>query len=340
MKGSTIAIAAVVVFDLGLVGLRCAADRHARKASEFKAVETRSGEITENIREAEARYDIFKKVTAREKKDLERQVKDWKIANEFDTRKQDILDGVQENLGEFKDQIGYSEKLEAINDEFEASVEAFKNSIDYANSKRKLENTVKEAKAHYESQKLAFDLAGDDISETAMKLRHAAEESMNAKVKEAKVGIEALDQQLKEETEKLTAKKLNDIRELEEKVSKEKIRLDKKSDKELEKLNEELLKAQDDIQKKIRKSRSDEEKAAIHGHEDDVRLIREQKEADALAAEEIFDKMPTDIRFAEYLKEKKVPKAVVVMVGMLPCIPVGYLMGKYLIFVKNVVKAM
>ena len=339
MKGSTIALAAIGVFNLGLSGLKYAANKHAKARAVVQAAEKRLQDADIRYHDALDRSALYKEVIAREKKDAEHMIRDWKAANEFDIRKAEILDSVNAGIEEFKSSIGYSDKLSEIDDAFDAALDAFKNSVSYDDTKRIQEDLINEAKKHYESQKAAFDLAGDDISDTTMKLRHAAEEAMNTKVKEAKAKIDALDKQLKDETEKLTQKKLADIRVIEEKVSKERIRLDKKSDKDLEKLNAELSSAQNDIQAKIKKARTNNEFDAVLNHENDIRTIREQHEMDTRIANDIFDTTPMEVRFAEFFKEKKIPKIVVGLVSLLPCIPVGYLAWKYFGFVGSVMKA-
>lgn len=340
MKGSTIAFAALGIMNFGLAGLKYAANRHASKAALEKAIASRTEEASDIYQEAKNRCDLYHDLMDREKKAMNAQKQKWMAEHDFAARKKDILDSAASGLTDFKDQIGYSNKMEELEDAFQSSVDAFKASIDYDHSKRNLEEVVSEAKSHYESQKAAFDLAGDDISETTMKLRHAAEESMNAKVKEAKGKLDALDKQLKDETDKLTQKKLDDIRALEEKVSKEKIRLDKKTNKDLEKLNDELSTAEESIRNSIRKARSKEERMAISEHDNDLRIFREQHAIDQRVADELFEATPMDARVGEYLKMKKVPKFVVPVVGVISFVPAGYLLYIWGKFLVGVMKAM
>ena len=163
---------------------------------------------------------------------------------------------------------------------------------------------------------------------------------MNTKVKEASEKLKALEQQIADETDRLTKSKAEKVRVLEEKVAKEKIRLDKGSDSELEKLNKELSEAKNDILKTIQKERSLEEIDAVNTHEEDVKCIRLQKEADADLANDILKTRPNYERIGAYLKSKKVPRFVVGLVAALPMIPVGYLVGKYTQFVILVIKGM
>lgn len=340
MKGSTIALIGLGVFNLGLAGLQYAANIHAASRAKVMATEQRTAEVQRAVEEAEKRCDIFKSMSAREQKSFEDGVKDWKVANDFNAVKNDILEKAQEELYEFKVQFGYEQKIEELNDNFNAAVEAFKSSIDYDSTKSSLERTIEEAKSSYEKKKAFLNMADDDTSELAMKLRHSEEELMNATIKDAKTKLEALEKKLKDETEKLTQKKMTDIRVIEENVSREKIRLDRKTDKDLEKLNEELGKAQEDIRKRIRKARTDEEKAAYSCHEGDVRFLREQKVADSCAANDILEAMPKDVKLGRFLAEKKVPKAVVAFVSGIPVGFAAILVKQYVTFVAKVIRAM
>lgn len=340
MKGKTIALIGIGVFNAGLMVLERAANKHAKARADVDAVDCRADEAKEAFKQAQERCDIFKKCVEKEEKDLANKLKDWRVANDFERRKNDLVNSIQTGLDSFKEQIGYSDQIESFTEDFDSALEAFKASIDYDSVKRSLEDSVREAKLHYERQKVAFDIAGDDISDTAMKLRHAAEESMNTTVKEANLKLQALEKQVKDETERLTKIRTDQVRTLEEKVAKEKIRLDKASDKEIEKLNKEFEKAKDDISKKLLKLRSKEQMDAVAMHEDDVRTIRLQKEADADLAADILKTRPNYERIGAYLVSKKVPKPVVVIVAALPLIPVGYLVFEYGEFVWKVVKGM
>ena len=341
MKGTTIAaIATLGIFHVGMYCLKAAANSHAKKLAKEKAIENHTEEVKEVLNAAKKRCDIFKDNAAREKRMFDLKVKDWKIAENFDGRRNDILNQIEQDLEAFKESIGYSEGVEEANDTFTAAIEAFKSSISYDENKRMYEDAIKEAKSHYDCQKIAFDLASPDISDTTMKLRHAEEEAMNAKIKEAKAQLDALEKQLSEETNRLTQKKLNDIRSLDEKVAKEKIRLDKKSNKDLEQLNKELSDAQSKIQKDIRKARGDDVKDAISKHESDVSTIREQNELDSKAANDIFEAMPNNEKIAGFLKAHKVPKFVVAIVAVIPATAIGYLFVNYVSFATKIITAM
>lgn len=340
MKGKTIALIGLGVFNFGFAVLDYAANRHARARAAVDAVECRSEELKDAFEKAQKRCDIFKECMEKEEKDLAEKLKDWKTANSFERKKNDIVNSIQTGLESFKEQIGYSKQIESFEEDFDSALEAFKKSIDFDTAKSSLEDTVREAKLHYERQKVALDIAGDDISDTAMKLRHAAEESMNATVKEANLKLQALEKKVKDETDRLNRIKTEKVRTLEEKVAKEKIRLDKASDKEIEKLNTDLDKAKEDISKKILKARTKDQENAMALHEDDIQTIRLQKEADEKLADEILKTRPNYSRIASFLKSKKIPKAVVVMVSVLPLIPVGYLVEEYILFIMKVVQEM
>ena len=340
MKGTTIAFAALGLIDIGMICLDRAANRHARKLAEAEAIKNRGEEANAVLDAVKKRCEVYDDLIKREKAEFKQNRADWLEANEFNAKKKDILDGVSNGLNEFKKQIGYSDVLQRLTDEYNAGVEAVKNSIDYDVNKKKFEKAIADAKSHYDSQKALYDLAGTDVSEDAMKLRHAAEEAMNAKIKEAKANLDILEGKLNAEVEKLTQVKQKGIRELEEKVSKEKIRLDHKADQELEALNTKLSEAEQDINNAILNKRTGADAEAEINHADDIRIIREQKEVDAKAAEDIFNEKPETVKIAEFLKGHKVPKVVVPMFGVVSMAPVGYLSYRWLKFLGQIMRAM
>lgn len=340
MKGTTIAFAALGLIDIGMIVLDRAANRHARKLAEAEAIKNRGEEANAVLDAVKKRCEVYDDLIKREKAEFKQNRADWLEANEFNAKKKDILDGVSNGLDEFKKQIGYSDVLQRLTDEYNAGVEAVKNSIDYDVNKKKFEKAIADAKSHYDSQKALYDLAGTDVSEDAMKLRHAAEEAMNAKIKEAKANLDILEGKLNTEVEKLTQVKQKGIRELEEKISKEKIRLDHKADQELEALNTKLSEAEQDINNAILNKRTGADADAEINHADDIRILREQKEVDAKAAEDIFNAKPETVKIAEFLKGHKVPKAVVPMFGMVSMAPVGYLSYRWLRFLMQIMRAM
>ena len=340
MKVTTAVGGTLLAFEIGAIVLNVVARRHAKKRSKTLAVEARTPEQAAAFEEATKRCDIFKAMSEREKKEQDSMVKAWKMSKEYEARKSQILKATDDGLNEFKTQLGYFDKIDEFDEEFEAGLEAFKKTIDYDSTKQKLEEAIKEAEKHYENQKAAFDVAGDDISETTMKLRHAAEEAKVTKVKECKEKIAALDKQVEEETDKLRKVKLDKTKTLEEKVAKEEIRLGKKQDHDLDKLNRELDNAKLDIQKQIQKERSSDEIAAVTAHEDDIRLINEQKKIDAEVADDIFKSSPGEEDVAEYLKSKKVPRWVVGVVAAIPFACVEYLCYTYVKYVVGVIRRM
>lgn len=340
MKGTTVAFAALGLIDIGMICLDRAANRHAKKLAEAEAIKNRGEEANAVLDAVKKRCEAYDDLIKREKAEFKQKRADWLEANEFNAKKKDILDGVPNGLNEFKKQIGYSDVLQRLTDEYNAGVEAVKNSIDYDVNKKKFEKAIADAKSHYDSQKALYDLAGTDVSEDAMKLRHAAEEAMNAKIKEAKANLDILEGKLNTEVEKLTQVKQKDIRELEEKVSKEKIRLDHKADQELEALNNKLSEAEQDINNAILNKRTGADADAEINHTDDIRVLREQKDVDAKAAEDIFNAKPETIKIAEFLNDHKVPKAIVPVFGAVSMVPVGYLSYRWLKFLGQIMRAM
>ena len=135
MKGTTIAVIALGIVNLGLMGLDHAANKHGRKAAELEAIQQRGEEANAAMDAIKKRCDIYDVVMAREKKMAKLSKEDWIKAHDFNERRKDILNGVSNGLQEFKNQIGYSEIMQEITDKFDAGVEAVKATLGYSVNK-------------------------------------------------------------------------------------------------------------------------------------------------------------------------------------------------------------
>ena len=91
MKGKTIALIGIGVFNAGLMVLERAANKHAKARADVDAVDCRADEAKEAFKQAQERCDIFKKCVEKEEKDLANKLKDWRVANDFERRKNDLV---------------------------------------------------------------------------------------------------------------------------------------------------------------------------------------------------------------------------------------------------------
>lgn len=337
-------IALIIIGACNLIGqiIKASANDYAKERAKKDAKESITEEEKYSLSEANKRCDSYSKIMSRESKELQGELKNWKIKNNYDARKTDILNASKKELSEFKESINYSSTLQELNRKLVADIDAFKESINYDDEKSALEEAIEEAEDRYESLEDAFSIGedDDDISEVAIKLRHAAEEVKNAKVKEAKGKIRALDKKLNDETEKLSKEKDQKVKSLEETIKREKYRLDSKVTKELDSLNSEVDTVKNDILNDIASKRTDDEKRVIEFHDDDLQLIRQQKDRETTLAKDILKNKPQSQKIGEYLASQDIPKWVVACCGAVPLIPVGYLVYRYASFMRNVLKAM
>lgn len=335
----------ISMFVLGLCGIGYAvinekAETYAIDTSCSDAVANRPTELTDKLEKAKERckqYDILKK---QEDTEFDRRLKIWKNLTDYDFKRASLKKDSANELYKFKQELGYFDQVDKIKSDNEAAIEAFKSSISYDSKKEELEDAIEAAEDLYEEQKKLFDNAGDKLSEVAMKLRHAAEEEMNTSVKKAKSELETLEQSLKTETAKLNSEMKKKLRDLEEKVEQEKNAINKHTDKELNRLTREFDSAKNDILNEIIKDRSPENVEVINKHVEDLEFVEEQEKADKLRAVDILDSKTRSERIAAYLKNKKVPKTVVILGASIPLFPVGYFIVKYIKFVFEVVKEM
>lgn len=279
-------------------------------------------------------------VLEREKKQLKEQFAEWKKAEGIEKKKKNLYSAEDKALKEFKKTFGYQEALDKLETEKQESLDAFRTSIDYDDKIEELNEAIKDAEKKWEDQSKLFSSADDGISETANKLKHAAEDAKDAAVKKAKEQIAELEKNLDAETDIWDKKIQKTKREYEEKINREKNRLHEKTAKAINKLDEECDQAYQDLCHDIQNKRTDDEFEAITFYDDNCKLIETHDRIDELKALEIFQNTPAHERLAWWFKEHHWGKAVVLGTGMLPALAVGFLVSEYFAFLLKIVRAM
>lgn len=283
---------------------------------------------------------LKEEVLTREKKQLKDAFAAWKKEHNVDRRKKDIYLQEDKALKEFKKTFGYEESLEKLNREKQESIDAFKTSINYDEKLDELKEAIKDAESKWEDQQKLFSSADDDISDTANKLKHAAEDAKDAAVKKAKEQISEMEKQLKAEEDVWEKKIQKTRRDFEEKVNREKNRLHDKATKSISNLDAECDSAYKDLTSDIQGKRTDEEFDAITFYEDNCKLVKTHDEIDELRALDIFHNTPTSERLAWWLTEHKWPKACVAGGGLIPVVAVDFLIYRYIRFLLSILRSM
>lgn len=337
---------AIVISELAMAGLgvtfkivKILADRKFEdvRALELAVAENSSEDLAKYMK---AKNDILIKnqVLAREKKALNEAVKDYKRNTGFDAKRNGFYADATHALDEFKASLDYDAKLMEIEKEMEDSITAFKKSVNYDDSIELLDKEIEKAIEDYKAQEKIFESAPDSISETTMKLKHAAEDAKNATVKAAKEKKDILEKQLASEQERFAKKKRDSIRSMEEKIAKEKRRLDDKTMRSVNDLDRELDEAKSKMLHDIQAMRTEEEADCILMANDNQDLVDVQDCNDAIRAADIAVDTPAAERMAWWLKEHHWTKGSVLFVGSLPLVPAGYLVYRYGKFVISVAK--
>ena len=176
------------------------------RAMEMAVSET-SSETLAKYAKAKADLDIRDKVMAKEAAELNNAIREYKRTSGFDHKKNEFYLDAKRSLDDFKSSMHYDDILAEIQKDAEDSISAFKASVDYDNTIETLEKEISDAKSKLEAQEKLFANADDDISETAMKLKHAAEDAKNEAIKKATEKKSGLEKQLKTETERFEKKK-------------------------------------------------------------------------------------------------------------------------------------
>lgn len=308
------------------------------RAMELAVAENPSEELEKYVK---AKHDLTVRnaVTDRERKSLNAAKKEYLKNTGFDAKKRAFHDEAYMALQSFKENMGYEEKLADIQKDMEDSIAAFKASVNYDDTIEALEKEMADAKDKWEAQEKLFATADDDISEVAMKLKHAAEDAKNETIRKAKEKKDALETQLGHEKERFEKKKRDAVRSMEEKIAKEKRRLDENCNRQVRDLENQFAEAQVKMTDDIRAMRTPEENDCMLMANDNEAFVNEQDCMDARRAAEIADRYPTSEKLGWWLKEHGWKKAGVLTVGALPMIPAGYLLYRYGKFVLEVANA-
>lgn len=309
------------------------------RAMELAVAENSTDDI---LRYEQAKHDlaVCNTVTKREKKDLAEAIKQYKKDTGFDSKKSGFYRNAEKAVADFKSSLKYDETLSDIQKDMEDSIAAFKASVDYDETIEALDAEIAEATKKWEAQEKLYSTADDNVSEMALKLKHAAEDAKNETIKKAREKKSALEKQLETEKERFEKKKRESVRSMEEKIAKEKRRLDEKTNKSINALEKDLDDAKNRMAKDIQARRTPEESDCIVMAKENEELIRVQDSNNQARALEITNDTSNAEQFAWWLKEHKWSKGGVIFAGFLPFIPAGYLAYRYSKFILNVAKFM
>lgn len=307
------------------------------RAMELAVAENSSEELAKYMAAKES-LDLRDSVLARERKAFQEACKDYKKKTRFDAAKAELYSEADIGLKNFRASIGYQEKMAEIQKDMEDSLAAFKASVNYDASIEALDKEIEAATKKWEAQEKLFSDASDDISDTALKLKHAAEDAKNDAIRKAKEQKDILEQQLNREKATYEAKRKAAVREMEEKVAKEKRRLSEVAEKKVNELERKFDEFKEQTMADIQATRTEAEADCVLMANDNEELVAIQDSNDYSRALEITADTPAAERLGWWLKEHHWSKTGVAIVGALPVIPAGYLAYRYGKFVLDVMK--
>lgn len=313
-----------------------------RKFEKLRAMELA---VAENSSEELAKYmaakenlDLRDSVLARERKAFQEACKDYKKKTRFDASKAELYSEVDVSLKNFKESMGYNDRLAELKRDAEDAITAFKASVNYDSVMDSLDKEIEAANKKWEAQEKLFSNTDDDISDTALKLKHAAEDAKNDTIRKAKEQKDILKKQLENEQARFDEKTKAAVREMEEKIAKEKRRLSDLAEKRVNELERKYDEFKDKTLADIQATRTEAEADCILMANDNEELVAVQDSNDYSRALEITADTPAAERLGWWLKEHHWNKTGVAIVGALPVIPAGYLAYRYGKFVLDVMK--
>lgn len=290
--------------------------------------------------EAKKAIELFKETKKAEDKLLADRFAYWKKANRIEQRRKEFYISEDEELKKFRDDLGYGEALAQINRDKEDSISAFKESIGYDGKIDELKAAISEAESKWKEQEKLFSAADDDISETASKLRHAAEDSKDAAVKRAKEQIADLEAKVKDEETTWDNKIQQTKRSYEEKIYREKRRLNEKTERDIRELDAEVKSAKQDIIHEIQSGRSHEAQKAVDYHSDNLKTVETYEKMIDTLARDISFKTNLSHKIGWWLSENKIPKWLVAVVGFTPVAAIELLLVSYAKFMRDILWSM
>lgn len=323
--------------------ISAAADRHLANSVDDMAIEQRAEGVDEDLKWANDNLKKADEITARERKEVFDAVKAWKKETNYDEQIRGIHDSHAEELRSFRETINYDIRRQDIDDEYEDALDSFKDSIDYDYEMDLANAEIKDAEDLYKKHcKRINDASGedDDISDALKDVKKAEKEKMDEVVKEAKSKIKSLKNKVSNEEVRLNRKRQASIRELDAELQPTKLRLQKAEQEACKILTDEKAKIETEIRNNVTAKRSEEEQKILDWVDESQTVLDSQKQKDAALARDIYENTSESDKWAGYFKANGVPKFFVATLGALPLIPAGYLVGKYVKFIWDVLKAM
>lgn len=323
--------------------ISAAADQHLSNSVSSMAVEQRAEGVEEDLSWANENLKKADAIKARESKEIFDGVKAWKKETDYDGQIREIHTRYADELQTAREAVNYDIRRQNFDDEYEDALDSFKDSIDYDYEIDLANAAIKDAEAQYKKHCKRIDIASgddDDISDALKDVKKAEKEKMDEAVKEAKDKISSLKNKVSNEEARLSRKRQASIRELDAEIQPTKLRLQKEEQAACKLLNDERAKITDEVREKVISKRTEDEQKTLDWIDESQTIIDSQKRKDAALARDIYEKTSESDKWAGYFKANGVPKFFVATLGALPLIPAGYLVGKYVKFIWDVVKAM
>lgn len=320
-----------------------AADKHLADNVDDMAVEMRDEGTREDLKWAEDNLKKADEINTRERKEICDGIRKWKQSTDYDSRMREVHATATDGIREFKESINYEARRQDIDDEYEDSLNNFKDSIDYEYEIDLCNAEIQDAESTYKKHCRRLELAGggdDDISDALKDVKKAEKDKMNETIKEAKGKISALKNKVSVEEQRLGRKKQAAIRELDQEVQPTKLRLQKEEQAACKLLEDEKAKAEFELRGEVIKKRTEEEQKVLDWVDESKTIMEAQTKKEYELAQKIYSEATESQKWAGYFKDKGVSKFTVGAVGVLPLIPAGYLVWKYIRFVTDVIRAM
>lgn len=311
-----------------------------RKNAAAIAEGMKSEETLNQLKAAESTVKLADEVTARESREISKELATWDIKNDYNTRINEIHKSSLNEIDTLKESINYYARKDEIENTAETAIEDFKEDISYDEMMALYNGKISSATSSYKRKAKLYDLAGSDDDDTVSELKKIEKKKMEEVIEEVKAKKSELNVKLEKEQNRINRQKNNDLRALEAEVNPGKNAIMQKEREATALITKERDAALNSIRENVHSKRSESEIKALNEKWNSQKFIDDQKISDTRNALDVYRNASTSDKWGAWLKANDVPKWLVALIAALPLIPAGFIVERYFKFVINTIKAM
>ena len=253
---------------------RIASNKFENGPAMSAAVKASSAE--ESLDARDAAKDIVTthdRVIQREKKEFAKRMHEWENSSGYSERRSHIREWAREEFAKIDESFKNNAVIAQLKKDKELSIAALKSTINYDSQISELEQAIEDATSTFENQEELFNSVGDDIHDTAVALRHAAELKKDEAVSKAKASIKELKKRVADAEKDWTKKIEETSLDIRLAADKEKMVIEQQAKAMMDALRKERSDKEASVYQELAIARTPEEARAVTGYSEAVDKI-------------------------------------------------------------------